>query len=66
LGTAAIPRRIDPSQPQKTVSPDNDSRLCLSGFGAGDRGRVRSPIRICYGWGERIPRTDTASDGADR
>jgi len=43
-----------------------DNRLCLSGSAAGDRGRVRSPVRICYGWGERIPRTDTASDGARR
>jgi len=33
-------------------------RLCLSGFSAVDRGRVRSPVRFCCGWGERIPRPD--------
>jgi len=37
-----------------------DRRLCLSGSGAEDRGRVRSPVLICYGWPERIPRPDIA------
>jgi len=41
-------------------------RLCLCGTSAGDWGRVRSPVRICYGWRERIPRPDKSSDGAGR
>jgi len=47
--TAAIPRQLDLSQPQKTEFHGGDDRLCLSGTNAKDRGRVRSPVLICYG-----------------
>jgi len=64
LGYGSYPVSIRSVPAPEDIIPGDDGRLCLCGSSAGDRGRVRSPVRIGYGWGERIPRPDTASDGA--
>jgi len=60
LGYGSYPasNRSEPAPEDSLHGGDN--RLCLSGSGAWDRGRVRRPELICYGWGERIPRPDIA------
>ena len=60
LGYGSYPALIGSGRaPEDSLHPDVDC-LCLSGSGVGDWGRIRNPVLICYGWGERIPRPDTA------
>jgi len=62
LGYGSYPASIGSVPAPEDNLHDSADRLCLSGSGAGDWGRVRSSVLICYGWGERIPRPDIAGN----